>query len=777
MKSHTFLILFVLLFLSVCSQAQLWTGILKPTSGSGACSYGQITSAGQCAVDWTNVGIPGGIPATWTQSGSTIAATGSDQTSAINSALSSCGTNHFVQLGTGTFVIKGTITVKTNCFLNGNGPQSTVLNLSASGAHVELGSFNDGPYKNGTCTITAGNTAGSTTITLSAKGLDNNPCGAGVGGYLVISELNDPVYVQSASPQNPGGCGYCDGIWSGTREREQIVEMESVSGSGPYTVTISPALYTNYGVATGTSPAYATPMGADSAGVPDCKYCGVENLQLYANGYSLSAGTPDMDMTLCAYCWVHNVEFNYTDADWIDMNWCYRCQIDDNYFFNSYGHGAGGSDADVSPRLETTASLIVNNIFERGHAHVMVSEGAAGNVVAYNYSTGAVDAVGSGGQLMDFSEHGAFPQFNLWEGNVGADFNPDSWHGNNGYNTLFRNWFQGNFSIATYPPKAMTSGTCAAGTCTITWASGSSPFVTGQYVVLDGTNQSGCGAGTTSTPWQWGVWAMTGPNTFASGPCTSWTGGNAFTLDLKPLTPPISHTGTGAVVFTNNYGTYQALWPMAIPAFSVGNSFIGNVLGSSAMESVTGSGNLDNSGSGCSACMRVATNRIYTQNSASLVSAGAKAPTSSWNYDTSGDSSGSIWMTFPGGPSSTEGYWSNQGYTTSCYHENFDIASASTINNINCSPNTALPESFFLSAKPSWWVNAFGAAPPWPAIGPDVSGGPDTATAGHANYIPAELCYNGLSRDSTGAKEFDANACYGSTQAPAPPTGLAAVVH
>jgi hypothetical protein len=45
-----------------------------------------------------------------------------------------------------------------------------------------------------------------------------------------------------------------------------------------------------------------------------------------------------------------------------------------------------------------------------------------------------------------------------------------------------------------------------------------------------------------------------------------------------------------------------------------------------------------------------------------------------------------------------------------------------------------LPASFYLPAKPSWW-----GAMPWPAIGPDVTGGTDPA--GHVFANPAEVCY------------------------------------
>ncbi len=778
------LISLVLICCPLYSHSQLWSGVLKPTSGSGACSFGQINSAGQCAIDWTQVGIPGGVPANWTQSGSTILASAcgngsSDCTSTIQAALNSCaGTGlpgQYVLLASGTFLISGNLHIKNYCFLAGSGAQNTILMAEeTSGAPVVMGSMNDDPYKNGTCTITSGNTAGSASVTVAAKGLDSNPCAVGAGGYLVISELNNTVYVQTADPQSNGStCSYCDVIWGGTRVREQIVEMTSVSGSGPYTVEISPALYTDYGTAAGTAPAYATPFGALSSGTADCKYCGIESLQVVATGTNLAAGTADINMTECAYCFVYRVELNYTDGDWIDANYCFRCEIRDNYFFNGFGHGAGGTDNFVGFMQETSASLMINNIMERGHVSIEVDLGAAGNVVAYNYSTGAVDAVATNVNELDMNNHGAYPQFNLWEGNIGPNFQPDSWHGNNGYNTAFRNWWRGSTLIATYPQANITSGSCSGGTCTISWASGASPFYAGTYVSIFGTNQPSCGAGNLNTPISGVVWQLTGTagqpsSTFSSGSCTSWAGGFAFTNDLKNYPTPIAHTGAGALSWSSTYLTYQGMWGITIPAFSVGNNLVGNVLGSSDQTKTVGSGNMYDSGSGtCTSCIRASTNRPYSGDGYS----------STYNYDTSGDSNGSVWTTFPGGPANTDGYWSNQGFITTCYSSNYDSASGSTINGVNCSPSTILPNSFFLSSKPSWWVDGLGGTnPPWPGIGPDVSGGPDSTVGGHATYNPAELCYNNTTRDSTGAKEFDPAACYGNSSQPAPPTGLNAVV-
>jgi len=105
-----------------------------------------------------------------------------------------------------------------------------------------------------------------------------------------------------------------------------------------------------------------------------------------------------------------------------------------------------------------------------------------------------------------------------------------------------------------------------------------------------------------------------------------------------------------------------------------------------------------------------------------------------------------------------------------------------------------LPASLFYSAQPSWWVSSV----PWPAIGPDVTGGTATGSnggtswvaqslGGHANDIPAQVCFAsvmGGPADGTGnVLAFNADNCYGSGSStppgppPAPPTGLSVIVN
>ena len=122
-------LLILLCLLGISVHAQNWAGILSPTHGAGACALAPSGTYAGCGIDWTQVGVPGGIPA-GTQSGATIQASAcgngtTDCTSTIQTALRSCdgsaGNEKFVQLGAGTFLYSGAITVPSYCYLNGEG--------------------------------------------------------------------------------------------------------------------------------------------------------------------------------------------------------------------------------------------------------------------------------------------------------------------------------------------------------------------------------------------------------------------------------------------------------------------------------------------------------------------------------------------------------------------------------------------------------------------------------------------------------------------------------
>ena len=105
---------------------------------------------------------------------------------------------------------------------------------------------------------------------------------------------------------------------------------------------------------------------------------------------------------------------------------------------------------------------------------------------------------------------------------------------------------------------------------------------------------------------------------------------------------------------------------------------------------------------------------------------------------------------------------------------NFDYATKQTRWNADEIPSDvtmplgrSLPPSLFLSSRPSWWRDM-----PWPAIGPDVTGGQDPN--GHAHKIPAQACYDASTRRSDGTLSFNPGVCYGPriSSPPSAPTNL-----
>lgn len=69
----------------------------------------------------------------------------------------------------------------------------------------------------------------------------------------------------------------------------------------------------------------------------------------------------------------------------------------------------------------------------------------------------------------------------------------------------------------------------------------------------------------------------------------------------------------------------------------------------------------------------------------------------------------------------------------------------------------ALPASFYLSAKPSWYGSV-----PWPTIGPDVTGGSEANVGGHNHRNPARRCFEDVMHGTLGdptARPFNANLC------------------
>jgi hypothetical protein len=630
-------------------DAQLWSGILDPSR----------------AVDWSTAGIPGGIPSgSWTQSGTTIAATGADQTSQIQTALNSCGSNQYVLLASGKFLLNGGLTIPSNCVLRGAGADQTILNAKSTNA-VDITLGNNGAINfNNSTSITGGTAQGSTSITVSSAS------GIAVGSYLAITQMNDGTIVNVNGSE--GKCSWCDGgqTGDGSRAQGQISQVTSVSGTA---IGINPGLFVAY---TRTPTAVYFTAAA--------QYAGVENLQIYANG-THNSNPSNIEIGACAYCWVSGIESNYTDGDHIDFDWSYHSVVVNSYFSGTYGTGPGAYDHGIRIANKSTGSLIQNNILDR--TGVLEPEwGAAGNVIAYNYKTGGYSTTAPNFMSADIEMHGAHPQYNLYEGNVVSKINNDSIWGSSADNTMFRNW------------------------------------VTGGDVA-----------------------------------CNSLTGTRATVVCSL-----MGAQGGGGI---NGWWKVQAVRAVDANFLSTYNNFVGDVIGSAAMEALNQYNNPADPMAMANA-LQAPSSRSYD----------AIAYGFTFGYGEANDNGGGKIANGVG----CDGAYSypcesTTPYSTAAFYNEYNFLNTST----TCSPGpctTALPASFYLGSQPSWWGSL-----PWPAIGPDVTGG--TGPGGHASLTasnPAQNCYLSVMGGSAGGPGsplvFNAGSCYTSSQVLAP-TNLTTVVH
>lgn len=385
-------------------------------------------------INWTQAGIPGGIPVRTTIYKTLSLSSSGDNTSTIQSALNSCPSGQVVMLPAGTYTCKGLLNMPNNVTLRGAGAGKTILKMAGSGeAFINFGSYTTTWNLSGiSTTISSGTTKGSTSINVASTS------GISVGGLLMITELNDTSFVNPYGTANGNYANNVDG-WDtvNTRSRGQIVVVKGISGN---TVTFFPSLYTAY-----TKTPWASHMNTM------CQWSGVENLTVYANNSGIGN---NFEFQQAAYCWVSNVESDFADGDHVRIERSANCEVRHSYFHDAFVHSAGTHDNQIGCWSKASANLIIDNIIRRLHVGIMLENGAAGNVVAYNYLEGGYDASVTGGNRPLFGgiegNHGAHPQFNLFEGNVTPYIRADSYWGSSSDGVLLR-----NYSIGTgvaHPP-------------------------------------------------------------------------------------------------------------------------------------------------------------------------------------------------------------------------------------------------------------------------------------------------------------------------------------
>lgn len=776
--------LIFLFMLSSCLPGTLsaqtpWSGVISPSR----------------AINWSGAGVVGGVPTRSTQCGSTIAAYGSSSApaspSTINSAIAACTPGEFVQLGSGTFYISGGIdfTGHNNVTLRGMGANSTFIEFSSSDAKcggpdasVCLSSANNSPEFEGTvCDWTSGYSQGTTTITIAncgsttpAKGSISNLV---VGGIMVLDQVdsaNDTgqiwmcdqpaasVGALTATCEQEGNGGdarnngvsasgsstYCASLSGGQssgncdRDQQQIVQVtqcDSVTTPGHVcssgtNITISPGLY---------MPNWASGQHPQAWFNTNAVGNSLENLSIDDGGTNISSS--NITIGNCYGCWISGIRSLNGNRAHIVTSWSSHFTVQNSYFYENLSHAAesygmeirGGSDG-----------LVINNIFQQT-TDTSPTVACSGCVIAYNYDIFEAYQQGTGSYdwfQATFYQHDGGDSFNLFEGNYGTGYTGDIIHGTHHFTTLYRNFLPGwQQACGVGPTIVNVSGT------SVTWVSGGQ-FVTGSAwngipIVINGTSYS----------------------------ISSVNSATSLTLSAS------------AGTLTNTY-MYAACSNQTVALGLMGGSryfnVIANVIGTPGYHSQYQCSVLTTSTSNCAN----ATKSIYSLGYTIYVGVN---------------------------DSSTNGYCTSPSCTATSYYDpqtpaylmrwgNWDSVNAATqwnssevpssvspygnpVPTTSCTSSASCPASLFLSSQPSWWGSS-----PWPAIGPDVSGGnigqcsggahgmvpaisgqctggtfSATAYAGHANSIPAMNCainVMGMPPDgSGGVLTFNASNCYGAS--------------
>jgi hypothetical protein len=431
---HTRILLFfsILLGLSGYVYAQPWSGILSPSR----------------AVNWSTVGSSAlASSSTWTQCGSTIPAGSSAAT--INAAIAACGANHYVQLGAGTFNLTSGIEFGDqgigpyrNVKLVGMGADQTFLIFTggtscwgfSGNICMSSGDLNYVLGPSNLSNWTAGYSQGTTSITLAAP-TTGSISNLRVGQALILDQLDDTIdgggiYVCYAT-SNCSANGDNGGFARANRGQQQIVTVTSISGSGPYTIGVSPGLYmpnwnacNNGGACTPQAWWASYPIYND----------GVESLSIDNSGDTSGYG---INIVNCSGCWVKGVRSIHPQRSHVAFQLSTNGTVQDSYIYL-------GNTGTSSYGLETqgaSAILFQNNILQTLSEPVSLNGSCSGCVSAYNFDINGVTG-NDPWRMASILPHAVMSHM-LMEGNQGSGLEGDAIHGTHHFLTAFRNNWNG----------------------------------------------------------------------------------------------------------------------------------------------------------------------------------------------------------------------------------------------------------------------------------------------------------------------------------------------
>jgi hypothetical protein len=263
---------------------------------------------------------------------------------------------------------------------------------------------------------------GANSVTLAS-----NP-GLRVGEIVLIDHLtnDDPQVFWGSNHDGPGG-GSRRWFCRQDRSLNQMMEVTAIKGN---TVTFSTPFHITF------QTAYAAQLSRYSE--PAVAQAGIEDVYVY--GGMGGDGHGNIAMSLCAYCWVKNVESHWSIGTSVGLYGTFRCEVRDSYIHETPDPNPGGAGYLTGLNYGASDNLIENNIIWYGNKVVVMRASGGGNVFAYNYTDD-----GFGGAYPMWPEaginagHCTTPHMELLEGNWSWNYTGDSFWGNSIYITVFRN--------------------------------------------------------------------------------------------------------------------------------------------------------------------------------------------------------------------------------------------------------------------------------------------------------------------------------------------------
>jgi hypothetical protein len=442
------LVSLVLLLCANLSYGQQWTGILNSSR----------------AINWSNVGVTGGIPTTRAQcvtsACATVTANGASSSAAqIEAAWASAPANTYVLLPAGTYSVTSlSLSGVSNVTLRGAGANQTIIpgpiNLTSSDGNSNF-SVKNGPV------LVSGNVArASSTITLASVPnlkvgnpiiLDQLDSTTDNGGILVLG-TSSSYTGPSVAPGN-GGPYSIDGEMQNARcpgnyndpsncfHQEQIVFVTQCDG-----VTTA-----GHACASGSNINFTPPLGMSNWSTANSmsawwdtspiQYSGIEDLM---SDNTNSPGSNGITLSNCSNCWVKGVAVIDTNLAHVQANWGANDSVTNSYFFLTQNHVTSSYGVVCN---SATGMLIENNIFHAIASPVIWNGTCSGTVVGYNYAINNYYTESPGYNQNFYGEHSGGVDTNLLEGNIANQADADNIHGTGNLDTFFRNDFFGPLPV------------------------------------------------------------------------------------------------------------------------------------------------------------------------------------------------------------------------------------------------------------------------------------------------------------------------------------------